>query len=317
MKYVIIIIACLCLACKNDQKISKERSFQYKIAYNAVPDLEKEDYEVFIMDIDGNNKKNITNLGGVEWTYYAYNDDIFFISDADTLHRNYFLYRMKPDGSEKQKISDIRLADSWQDGRYEGKELIVRPHRSVDTAFYIIDRKGNILKKLKPEFDMINDPVFSPDGSQIVFRAGNKSEKFERGYDDELYIMDADGHNIKQLTHFPEGDSLKKWHSYAAGPPRWHPTENFITYQSERNGRYNLYAVTPDGKKNWRLTDNDFSEGWHCWSDDGKYLAIEVFDKEQTQFDIMLMDWETKTQKLLTDSTMVYEQAPVFVKVYD
>lgn len=129
--------------------------------------------------------------------------------------------------------------------------------------------------------------------------------------------MDADGSNMKQLTHFPENDTLKQWFSYAAGPPKWNVKENFITYQSEQNGQYNLYAVTPDGKKQWRLTNNSYSEGWHDWSPDGKYLAIEIFDKDQSQFDIVLMDWETKEITKLTDSTYKYQQAPVFVKVFE
>ena len=81
-----------------------------------------------------------------------------------------------------------------------------------------------------------------------------------------------------------------------------------------RNHDYHLYAITPDGKKNWRLTNNDLNEGWHDWSPDGKWLAIEMFDRDQTQFDIHLMDWEKKTLRRLTDDTIKYEQAPVFVK---
>lgn len=319
MKHLILIgIAILFLSCQTTkkEKTETEKSVHYKIAYNVLYDKESDDYEVFIMDLDGQNKKNITHLKGVEWTYYAYEDDLYYISDTDTVHRNYFLYKMKPDGSGKTKVSDIRLADSWHSSRKNGSEFIVRPHRAVDTAFYILDSNGKILNRLKPNLEMFNDPIFSPDGSQIVFRGGMKSIKFERGYDDELYIMNADGTDLRQLTHFPKNDTLKTWHSYAAGPPHWNIKENFITYQSEQNGEYHLYAVTPDGKKQWKLTNNEFSEGWHDWSPDGKYLAIEAFDKEQSQFDIMLMDWDTKQVTKLTDSTYKYQQAPVFVKVF-
>lgn len=317
MKLHYFFLSLIILGCKSQTKEITEKPYQLKIAYNVLFDSEADDYEVFIMDIDGKNKKNITNLKGVEWTYYAHENKVYFISDMDTLHRYYYLYKMNPDGSDKIKVSDIRLADSWHSSRKNGTEFIIKPHRSIDTAFYIIDSNGKQISRLKPNLDMFNDPLFSPNGEKIVFRGGNRSTKFERGYDDELYIMDADGSNMKQLTHFPKNDTLKKWHSYSAGPPKWNIKENFITYQSERNGQYNLYAVTPDGKKEWRLTDNPFSEGWHDWSPDGNYLAIEAFDKEQTQFDIVLMDWKTKEVTKLTDSTYKYQQAPVFVKVYE
>ncbi|RZV60903.1 MAG: hypothetical protein EX254_08340 [Flavobacteriaceae bacterium] len=318
MKYFLFILSLLLvIACQSDVKKDAKKPYALKIAYNVAFDIENDNYEVFSMNMDGSDKKNITNLKGVEWTYDAYDDDLYFISDKDTLHRHYFLYRMKADGSAKIKVSDFRLADSWHGFRNNGNELVVRPHKSVDTAIYIIDKEGKLLKRIRPDLDMFTSPNFSPDGKKIVFRGGNKSSRFERGYDDELYIMNDDGSGMQQLTHFPRNDSLKKWHSYSAGPPRWHPTENFISYQSERNGRYNLYAVTPDGKKSWKLTDNAFSEGWHDWSPDGKHLAIESFDKEQSQFNIVLMNWETKELRTLTDSSYKYQQAPVFVKFYE
>lgn len=314
--YLVFILSLL-ISCNSDRTNQKEKPYKLKIAYNVLFDDETDDYEVFIMDLDGSNKQNITNLSGVEWTYHAFEDNIYFISDRDTTHRLYFLYKMKPDGSEKVNISEIRLADSWHSTRHNGSELIIRPHKTVDTAFYIVDSLGKVTSKIRPDLEYMNDPLFSPDGKQIVFRGGNKSTKFERGFDDELYIMNDDGSNLKKITHFPENDTLKKWYNYSAGPPRWNSKENFITYQSVQNGKYSLFAVTPDGSKQWKLNNNDFFEGWHDWSPDGKYLAIEIFDKDQTQFHIALMDWQTKETKILTDTTYKFQQAPVFVKIYD
>ena len=318
MKVILLAgIFALFLSCKSDLKKEIEKPYQLKIAYNVLYDDKTDNYEVFIMDLDGSNKQNITNLSGVEWTYYAFEDNVYFISDKDTTHRVYFLYKMKPDGSNKVKITDFRLADSWHGSRNKGSELVIRPHKTIDTALYIIDSLGKVINKLKPDLEYMNDPLFSPDGKQIVFRGGNKSSKFERGFDDELYIMNDDGSNLKKITQFPENDTLKKWYNYSAGPPRWNSNENFISYQSVQNGKYSLFAVKPDGSRQWKLTNNDFYEGWHDWSPDGKYVAIEIFDKDQTQFHIALMNWETKETKILTDSTYKFQQAPVFVKVYD
>mgnify|MGYP003539775392 FL=1 len=57
---------------------------QYKIAYNVYEDTAKDNYDIYIMNMDGSGQKNITNTPGVEWVYYAYEDKIFFISDRDT-----------------------------------------------------------------------------------------------------------------------------------------------------------------------------------------------------------------------------------------
>ena len=287
---------------------------EMSIAYNVLFDAESDNYEVFTMDLQGSDKKNITNLAGVEWAYLAFKNRLFFISDKDTLARCFFLYETDYQGSKKRKVSDIRLADSWMSTRFDGQEMIVKPHRIVDSAFYIINTtSGNLLQRLETGLPFANDPLFINKGSQVIFRGGNKKSKRDEGFLDELYRINSDGTDLVQLTHYPKDDTTAKWYDYHAGPPRLHPTENFITYQSYQQGKYSLYVITNDGSRNWKLTDLPYNEGWHDWSADGNWLAIEIFDNDQTQFHIGLMNWKTRNFTFLTDSTHKYQQAPVFV----
>ena len=317
MKFHYLITVLLIFGCKSKTTTEIEKpSYELKIAYNVAYDEEADDYEVFIMDLDGKNKKNLTNLGGVEWTYYAYDDDIYYISDVDTIHRNYFLYKMKPDGSGKKKVSDIRLADSWMNTRYNGTEIIVLPHKTIDSAFYILNSEGKIIKRLKPDLKYIADPAFSPDGSQIAFRGAHYKSKREKEFVDEIYVMNADGSNLKQLTHYPEADTTAMWYAYKAGPPKWHPTENFISYSSFQNGKYSLFGISLDGEKQWKLTNDKEGEVYHDWSPDGKWLVTDRAVNDNIPFHIALVSYKTKETKILTDSTHNYHQSPVFVKVY-
>jgi TolB protein len=320
MKYLpAVLLLMLCVNCADGKKkttpeLQKKRD--YKIAYNVLSDTSIDNYDVFVMDMDGKNSKNITPFDGVEWTYYAAGRDLYVISDKDTTHRIYFLYRTDAEGSKYEKVSNFRLADSWIGSRYDGQELIVRPHKTVDTAFYIIGRKGNILKRLKPELAYMNDANFSPDGSLIVFRGAEKPFKKDNGYIDELYMMNDDGSDLRQLTHYPIGDTTAKWYSYHAGPPMWHPTENFISYNSKQGGKSSLFAISPDGTGKRELFPQDsLQQGWHRWSPDGKWLAIEVFDKDGSQFHIQMVNWNTKEATILTGTEYRFQQAPVFVEV--
>lgn len=289
----------------------------YRIAYNvAVPDsLRPDDYEIFSMELDGSDKQNLTRHPDVAWTYLAHGDRIFFISDRDTAPRHYFLYEMSFDGSEVRKISDIRLQDSWMDARNGGAELIVMPHPAVDSVFYLISREGRLLQKIRVPVPYVSDPAFSPGGERIAFRGRNKRSKREAGYEEAVYVSRLDGSELTKISNYPARDTTAEWYAYKAGPPRWHPSGEFITYQSKRNGKYSLYAASPDGSREWKLTQNPQSEGWHCWSPDGKWLAIELFDPDETQFHIGLMDWESRELQILTDTTYKYQQAPVFVEV--
>ncbi|MCB0283371.1 MAG: PD40 domain-containing protein [Calditrichaeota bacterium] len=304
---VLSIVSIIIFKCQN------RNNQEYALVYNVLFDAENDNYEVFSMDLDGSSKKNITNLPGVEWTYLAVKDRVYFISDKDTSHRFYRLYQCDYSGNNIKKISDIRLADSWMSSRANGMELIVRPSSKIDSAFYIIDLKGTLLQKLYTRLPFSNDPLFINNGEQVVFRGGKTKSKMIKGFSEELFIIDSNGENLKQLTHYPSDDTSAAKFAYKAGPPRQHPVEEFISYQSMQDGKYSLFAITPDGKKQWKLTESSQNEGWHDWSPDGKWLAIELFDDEQTQFHIALMNWETKEMKVLTDTTYKYQQAPCFV----
>jgi TolB protein len=304
----LLLISLITCSCQQDR--------EYLIAYNVLVDADIDNYDIFSMNMDGSNKTNITNNNDVAWSYLAWTNTIFFLSDRDTIQRTYFLYEMLSNGSSVKRISHFRMQDSWMGIRDDGNELIVKPHNSVDTLLYIINRSGEILQKIATGTRYASDPAFSPDGKRIAFIGSNKKSKKEAGFKAEIYSVNTDGTDLMQLSQYPQGDTTAEWYAYKAGPPRWQPKEDFITFQSKQNGKYSLYAVSYDGSKQWKLTDNPQEEGWHDWSPDGKWLAIELFDNKQSQFHIGLMNWQTKEMKILTDTTYQYQQAPVFVEKY-
>jgi len=320
-KYLPLIQSCFvagalaaCIQGKNNtNEVYTYSDSSFVIAYNVGLDFENDNYEVFTMNLDGSKKRNVTNLPGVEWTYLSVKDNLYFISDKDTCHRCYFLYKTNYQGENPTKITETRLADSWMSSRFDDTELIIKPHKEIDSVFHIIDLEGALIQRVETGLAYATDPLFVGDGKQIVFRGAQHAFKKDSGYRDELFVINDDGTGLRQLTNYPDNDTTSQWYNYHAGPPKWHPTEHFISYQSFQKGKYSLYAVNLDGTKNWKLTDLDESEGWHEWSPDGQWLAIELFDKNQTQFHIGLMHWQSKSLKILTDSTYKYQQSPNFL----
>ncbi|MEY8779927.1 TolB family protein [Allomuricauda sp. XS_ASV26] len=303
-------IVLLLMSCNTDKQ---KNQLELGLVYNVLLDADIDNYEVFSMELDGSNKTNITDRPDLEWTYFSQEDTLYFISDRNACKRCYFLYKSSFDGKNIQKVSDLELADSWMSTRHNGSELIVKPKLIDESTFYVLNKNGKIIKRLETGLPFAADPLFVNNEEQIVFRGGRTNSKRVQGFNEELYIIDEDGKNLKQLTHYPEQDTTAAQYGYRAGAPKLHPTENFVTYQSKQNGKYSLYAVSLDGNKSWKLTENKQNEGWHDWSPDGNWLAIELFDNEQSQFHIGLMNWETKELKILTDDTYTYQQAPNFI----
>lgn len=286
-----------------------------KIVYNVLENSDKDDYELYAMNFDGSGQANITRHPDVAWTYYTWKDRLFFISDRDTCRRCYFLYESDAEGNRPRKVSNLRLEDSWMSSRNNGREMIVsgRIGKEIRYQFFIVDIKTGAFRQITTDTTAAYaDPCFSPDGKQIVYRY--KKNRRDRNEKAELWLMNTDGTATpRQLTHYPPDDTTAQWHSYHAGPPKWNARAGFITYQSLQQGKYSLYAVTPDGKRNFKLADFPLEAGWHDWSPDGEWLVTEMFDSAQKQFDIWLWNRRTKALKQLTSSEK-FEQAPVFVE---
>ncbi len=300
------------------QVCTAQKAKQYRIAYNiAVKDSTgKSNYEIFSMNMDGSNQVNITNHPDVAWTYQAFKDRLLFVSDRDTCYRCYFLYEMNANGKNVKKLTGLQLEDSWMDTRNNGKELIVsgRKGKEIRYQLYIINTETGTYRQITTDTAaMYSDPSFSPDGKKVAFVY--RKNKRDRTKNEELFTMNVDGTGMQQLTHYPQNNISRNANGYKAGATRWHPSGKFISYISMQEGRHNIFAVTPDGEKQWKLTSNDFSEGWHDWSPDGKWLAFDMANKDETQYHIMLMNWKTRAFKQLTDTTHRYQQCPVFVEM--
>jgi len=100
-------------------------------------------------------------------------------------------------------------------------------------------------------------PIWSPDGSKIVF-CSNRDGK------NEIYVMDADGSNVKRLTNNLANDAI----------PRWSPDGNKIVFDSDRDGNQEIYVMDADGGNQIRLTKNGAIDSGASWSPDGGKIAF-------------------------------------------
>lgn len=317
--FIFILLLIAIVSCKTSKNAITNhiQSSENAIAYNiAVKDSSgNSNYEVFTMDLDGSNSKNITNNKDVAWTYRAYKNTLYFISDRDTCYRCFFLYKTDVNGSNIKKVSTLQLEDSWMDIRNNGREIIVsgRIGKEIRYQLFLINTfDGTFMQLTNDTAAYYRDPAFSPDGKQIAFIY--RKNKRDKSLIDEIFIMNFDNSEMKQLTSYPKDNISYKSSGYKAGATHWHPTEDFISYISMQNGRHNIYAISPDGKKQWKLTENKFSEGWHDWSSDGKFLVFDTSNENESQYHIMLMNWETKEIKQLSDSIYQFQQSPVFLR---
>ena len=103
--------------------------------------------------------------------------------------------------------------------------------------------------------------IFAPshlgDTTQIAFSS-------DRDGDSEIFVMNGDGTNVRQLT-FNEVDDDK---------PAWSPDGTKIAFESRLDGDYDVYVMNSDGSNLVKLTDNNYDDWGPAWSPDGSQLAF-------------------------------------------
>jgi len=111
----------------------------------------------------------------------------------------------------------------------------------------------------------VGSPHVSPDGSTVAFTLTtydmSASEK-----ETQIWIMNADGENIRQLTTGEE-DAIQ---------PRWHPDGNRLMYVSkdtstEKNQAYEIHI---DSREITQLTEFSMGVSKPNWSPDGEYIVF-------------------------------------------
>jgi TolB protein len=101
-------------------------------------------------------------------------------------------------------------------------------------------------------------PAASPDGSRLAMI-------LSKGGSPDLYVSDAEGNNLVQLTKTREAESS----------PCWSPDGRRICYVSRERGPANLYLISAGGGKPQQInTAGAPTPSEPDWSPDGKWIAF-------------------------------------------
>ncbi len=163
----------------------------------------------------------------------------------------------------------------------KGDKIVFTSDRSGDLELYTMNIDGSDVKQITFELGYDGGAFFSPDGTKIIFRSSRpKTEQEIKEYKDllaeglveptdmELYICNADGSDLRQLTFLGNAN----W------SPFFHPSGKKILFSSnfeaERGFPFNLYMIDIDGKNLTRVTHSDTFDAFPVFSNDGKKLLF-------------------------------------------
>ena len=202
--------------------------------------------DIWAMNADGSNPVNLTNHPAFDArpVYSPNGKQIAFFSNRDG---SFDLYAMDTDGSNQTRVTgDVAAADRWPDWSPSGKEIVFS--RNFDIA--ILNVATGAVRMVVEHPAREDMPVFSPNGKQIAFMSNRE------GYP-SVFIVDADGSNLRNLTPRPE-DVTGPWMSFF---PSWSKNGQQIYFSARRPGTpdVEVFVMNADGTGVRQLTD---AVGW-------------------------------------------------------
>lgn len=241
--------------------------------------------QICLMNADGTGRQQLTSFPATAF-YPSISPDgqtIFFSSKQSS---GFEIYSMNIDGGGVKRLT-------------KNIGSLYAPELSPDGERVVFANSGGGLWVMKPDgknpHPITNkddiDPTWSPNGKLISFASSRVGDR-------QLFVMNADGSNITQITNLDNMGGRSTWSpdgtrlAFYRGPagdhniyiinvdgtglvqltnggdnlgPSWSPDGNWIAFTSFRDGNNEIYIVHPDGAGVARLTDNSISDWQPRW----------------------------------------------------
>jgi TolB protein len=274
--------------------------------------------QIYAMNADGSGRVNISNGTGRTTCAYFYpkGDAIIYATThlaspecpprpsyargyVWPIYDTYDIVRAKPDGSGVTRLTSTPGYDAEGTIGADGR-IVFTSVRDGDMEIYSMDGDGSNVRRLTRRPGPDGGPFFSPDGTLIVFRGRELTDSKEledyqlllkeslwRPTQLELFVMNSDGTNLRQLTRLGGANFA----------PSWHPDGKRIIFASnvhDPKGRdFDLYMINLDGTGVTRLTFNPTFDGFPLFSPDGRKLvfASNRGAKAEGETNVYVADW--------------------------
>ncbi len=210
------------------------------------------------------------------------------------------IFTVNRDGSDMRRLTSYDAYTAEGVLSPDGRRIVFTSLKDGDLDIYTMNVDGSDVKRLTTTPGYDGGPWWSPDGTKIVYRAHHPKDSLElRQYREllaqrfirpskvELFVMNADGSDNRQITQL----------GGANFGPSWTPDGQRIIFASNhknpRSRNFDLYLVNLDGSNLEQVTTNAEFDGFPMFSPDGRKLiwASNRFDAKPGETNLFIADW--------------------------
>jgi TolB protein len=184
-------------------------------------------------------------------------------------------------GNIKKQLTNTPGYDAEATVSPKGDKIVFTSLRSGDPELYTMNTDGSDVKQITSGLGYDGGAFFSPDGTKLIFRASRPTTEEEiKEYKNllkdglvmptkmELFICNADGSELKQLTNLGKAN----W------APFFHPSGNKVIFSSnhasEKGYHFNLFMINLDGTGLEQITYDGVFDAFPVFSNNGKHLVF-------------------------------------------
>ena len=276
--------------------------------------------QIFVMNADGSDQRLVSTGKGRTTCGYFLKDNAHIVygsthaaGDACPpppdrskgylwgVFPGYDIYLATAEGKIEKQLTTAPGYDAEATVNFKTGRILYTSLSSGDLELWSMQPDGSSKKQLTRREGYDGGSVSSRDGKQIVWRAtapGNKEvmaryrellkENLTEPMRMELFISDADGKNIRQLTDY----------GCASFAPSFTPDGKRIIFSSNKHNcdgrKFDLYMINTDGTGLQQITDFGGFASFPEFSPDGRKLvfATDYQGRSRYEFNIWTADWK-------------------------
>ena len=273
--------------------------------------------QIFTMNADGSNKKQLSKGGRTTCGYFFPDGKSIVYASTHLgsaecpprpsyargyvwpIYDTYEIFRAAPDGSNPQRLTNTPGYDAEATIGPDGR-IVFTSVRDGDMEIYSMNGDGSDVRRLTNRPGPDGGPWFSPDGKHIIFRGRPISDAKEladyqsllkeglwRPTTLEIFVMNRDGSNLRQVTKLGGANFA----------PAWHPDGKRIIFASnikDPKGRdFDIFTINLDGTGLEQITFNSTFDGFPMFSPDGKRIVFgsNRNAKSEGETNVFIADW--------------------------
>ena len=226
--------------------------------------------DIYVMDLDGENMKNVTQSPERESTATWSPDGKQIAFGRSMREGEISIFVMGANGRNQRRLTFEPGISAWPHWSPDGGRIAFLSNRDGAFRVYTMDTNGQNVRQITVgQREFYAAPSWSPDGEWLAFRSGD-----ERHWG--IYLIDPQGRNEKLIVRSEVSELIGR----AVSRPTWAPDSQYLVFNDPVQGEdFGLFRFSVDGGIPTHLNTDGLSYCAHpLWSPDGNSLIFSAFN---------------------------------------